>query len=247
MKRVADGGDEGPTEPVWVCTECGRRHQKHSPPCSRCGNVELERRRPDYSDLEDEIAGTSYRDVLEPRYAAGFVLVALLGGVFLLGVTGVVDVPGFGPPSVADPPGNADHLGSLSLANVEDAYVEQVNARRERAGRSTVRVDDGLDSLATYYNRRTVQAVSGDGSMPSLSRDLVDQFSTGCDGSIYVTPVRLPSGAVSGDEGPSAVARRLIDASGAVQSRSGDGQFHLIGVDVHATPDGGLVATRMVC
>jgi len=25
----------------WVCEECGRRHPKHSPPCSRCGSTVL--------------------------------------------------------------------------------------------------------------------------------------------------------------------------------------------------------------
>jgi predicted nucleic acid-binding Zn-ribbon protein len=43
---------------TWECSHCGKRHMRNSPPCSRCGNVELEKvpldLDSDYGDEDEE-------------------------------------------------------------------------------------------------------------------------------------------------------------------------------------------------
>ncbi len=233
-----------PSDPVWVCPECGRQHQKNTPPCSRCGNVHLEKRLPDYTDL-DELGGTSYRDVLELRYVAGFLVAGLFGTLLVLGATGVVDVPGFGPPSVSDPPGDAERLGNLSLSTVEDEYVAALNERRAAAGVGELTRGGGLDAMATFYNQRRLVAELEEGRTIE-PEDVVDQlreFDTGCRSGVGFTTDDAPSGTAGGDA--AAVASSLVDRSGGAIAT--DGAVDRVGVDVHARPDGGIAVTVLRC
>ncbi|WP_252718807.1 hypothetical protein [Haloarcula sp. CBA1122] len=123
-EAVVEGG------PRWVCLDCGRQHQKNSPPCKRCGGSNFERRTgPPEDDPLDEIQ-TGWLDVLETKYAIGYAAVALLLGLIVLAAVGGITLPGFaaetptGPPSIASPAGSGDTVDSLSLAEVEDTYVD---------------------------------------------------------------------------------------------------------------------------
>lgn len=166
---LSEDGPEATT--VWVCTECGREHPKHSPPCSRCGNATLERAESRVD--ESELSAPGYRDLLTPLYALALAGVLVLAVVFALGATGVVDVPGFpdnGVPTVENVPGNATHAGNVSLAAVEDAYVETVNDQRETDGVARLERTSGLDEVATFYNQRAVKSVENNSTIVSEER-----------------------------------------------------------------------------
>ncbi|MFB6309070.1 MAG: hypothetical protein ABEH35_07050 [Haloarculaceae archaeon] len=231
-----------PTEPVWVCPECGRQHQKNSPPCSRCGHVTLEQRQPDYSDLE-EIGGTTYRDVLEPRYVAGFLVAGLLGIVLILGVAGVIDLPGAAGPQMPDAP-SAD-TGNLSLAAVERAYVEDLNDRRTGQGADALARDDGLDEVATYYNRRLVESEYGD-ARPPTAEELNENFDVRCDGEVVFLPYqRTPESPVTSYDA-AGLADVLGPERGDIEALTADARSR-IGVDVHVAPDERVYVTVVAC
>lgn len=233
---------DGPTEPVWVCTECGRQHTKHSPPCSRCGNVDLEKRRPDYSDLED-IGGTTYRDVLEPKYVAGYALVAVLGSVLILAQLGVVTLPGMGKPAIPDTPGDGEQVGGLSIDGVEAAYVEELNERRADAGVGALSNDSDLAWYATYVNKRTVGVIEGNAS--SISDDEFGRVREYCDGRPVVDRYRTGESVLDvSDE--SSLAAALVDGWTRRERAQVDSQT-AIGVDVHVGPSGRVYVTVAVC
>ncbi len=239
------GGPESTT--VWVCTECGRNHTKHAPPCSRCGNHKLVREQ-QYVD-EDELSAPGYLDLLTPRYLAGAAVVLALAGVFVLGVTGVVYVPGISPglPPLGDVPGDAETAGDRSLSAVETAYVEELNDRRGAAGLSTVERDADVDEVAAFANKRVVNAEHGDGEFPDRGQ-LTDALSGPCDPR-EVTPaiVRLdPSAGLDAADSDRALAAALVDA----RLQEGDlatAERSLIGVDVHVAPDGTTYLTQFTC
>lgn len=248
IEQINPGTGE-PTDPVWVCTECGRSHQKHSPPCSRCGNVDLEKRQPDYSDLDD-LGGTSYLDVLEPKYAVGYVLVAILLGVLALGMVGVIDLPTLGEASPPEAPGHADSYENLSLAGVEAAYIERLNDERERAGVEHLATDDGLATMATAYNRQRVQADHANGTEPSV-RDVVDRYDTNCGRTIAPLRDTVPAAAAWGNEDGEAdaasVGRNLYQAYVDIGDHTLDAEYTAAGIDVHVAPDDTVYVALFLC
>lgn len=228
-----------PTDPIWVCTECGRKHQKNSPPCSRCGNVDLEKRQPDY-DL-DELEGTSYLDVLEPRYAAGYVAVAVLGGVLLLAFAGVISLPTLGgPPAPPDVPGNDTAVGDLSLDEAATEYVDAVNAGRERDGNGALDEASELVGLASYANARAV-ADRGESGGPDTAA-YVEDYGLECEAGDVTYPPTVEQYDVGfGDgvdprahDGAATYAASLLDAAPQpVREEASEPIHDAVGVDVH--------------
>lgn len=143
---------------VWACTECGREHVKNSPPCSRCGHPMLERREPSYD--EPDTAAASYLSVARPY----FPVAALLGIVVVVAASGIVPIellPGHGPPSPPDAPGDGEVAAGIDLTVAEDeiyAALEAERAQRDSASRAH---DEELRSLATYLNRQQVLEYAG--------------------------------------------------------------------------------------
>jgi DNA-directed RNA polymerase subunit RPC12/RpoP len=243
---LAEGGALESTT-VWVCTECGRTHTKHSPPCSRCGNHKLvrEKQRVD----EEELTAPGYLDLVTPRYLAGVAVVVVLAAVFLLGVTGVVQIPGLssGLPSVSDVPGEAEAAGDRSLSAVEDAYLTELNDRREGTGLETLDRDEQLDEVAEYTNKRIVKNRHGDGDPPDDGQ-ISDAISGTCDPR-SVTPalVTLPAEeGVDAADSDSALAGALVDGRVA-QGDLPTADQRLTGVDVHVAPDGTTYLTEFTC
>jgi len=237
---VRQGPDEsGPeTTTVWVCTECGRTHTKHSPPCSRCGNHELVMEEQRVGDGELDVP--SYFDLLTPRYALGLLLVLGLATVFLLGVTGIVDVPGFGTsvPEVEDVPGSATTAGNASLEDVEESYVSALNDRRSEEGAESVSRTDDLDEVATYVTRQNVKADHGDANLPSADRvnSLLDER---CDGEVTIQLLMRSSGenTTAADLGVGFAAESPLGPDAATD----------VGVATHTAPDGTVYLTVVVC
>lgn len=239
--RQAPAGD---STTVWVCTECGREHPKHNPPCSRCGNPDLERR--EQTVGEEELNPPGYLDLVTPRYALGLVAALALAGVLILGVAGVIDVPGLstGVPSVSDVPGSATELDGVPLADVETAFLERLNALRDERGLTALRRTERLDELAAYFNQRRVKAVV-DGAEQPTAGELLEYMDESCGREVvladYAVPV--PDSATTADS----LGKRL--ASRAVEN--GQGSFEagksLTGLDVHAMTDGAVSVTQLAC
>ncbi len=228
---------------VWVCTECGREHVKHAPPCSRCGNATLERREQTVADSELQAPG--YRDLVTPRYLLGVGVALALGLVLLLGIAGVINLPGMdsGVPAVDDVPGDAESYDGVSLTAVEDAYVDAFNDRLRRTDRTALARDDRVDDVARFYNQRQVKAAAGTGALPPDDR-VVDLLGGSCSGSI---------GLVNGTTAaPTDVesAESLGDDLAAQQFARGEVTLppdaSVTGVDVHVA-DGSVYVTQFVC
>jgi len=232
---------------VWVCTECGRNHTKHAPPCSRCGNHKLvkEQQRVD----EDELAVPGYLDLITPRYLAGVAVVFVLAGVFVLGMTGLIYVPGISPglPPIGDTPGDAEMAGDRSLAAVETAYLDELNDRRTDAGLSTLDRDEDIDEVATFANKRIVQARHGDGELPDRGQ-INDALSGTCTVQ-RVTPVFL---SLDRGEGLDATDTENELAAALVERHTAENDLataerSLTGVDIHVAPDGTTYLTQFTC
>lgn len=244
--------DESTT--VWACTECGRGHTRNNPPCSRCGNMQLERRVEHFDDVAPTAGG--WLQALDLKVVLGFlgafVLLALLVGTSL----GIVTLPGMAPSTIPaeDVPGEAEMAHGLDLASVERAYVAELNDRRAAAGMATLERSSELDQRATWYNRRTVQAAAGDASPPSMSElDGAFPDANRCSDTILVVPDRVPGGLVAGSaldeyDSESALAVALVDEYEAEY----DGEFTevsngFVGVDVHVGDDDTVFVTLLVC
>jgi hypothetical protein len=234
--------EEGPeSTTVWVCPECGRAHPKHNPPCSRCGHPSLEKevQRVD----ESELSPPGYLDLVTPRYVVGLVIVLGLAVVFLLGVTGVVHIPGLssGVPDVSNVPGDAETANGLSLSAAEDAYVAELNEVRAENGDAALTRDERLTEIAAFYNQRRVKATYGDGSLPSRER-MRSLLSDSCQGQILqITPTLDVNGYGSGDAIGLAFAEQTLS-----QGDTTDAQTKT-GVDMHVAPDGTIYLTQFAC
>ena len=246
------------TPQIWACTECGREHQKNSPPCSRCGNAMLEQRDVDYSDVE-EMESTGWSDILDRKYAAGFAIVGVLALVLGLGLAGVVDIPGIGPPQPPEVPGENESINGVSLFAAEDAFVETVNEDREESDVSTLDRRDTLDQMATYFNKRQVEAAYADADEPTA--DELDPFNPGCGGSRVTILTETVDDGVQLVEDPDNEYQweaqsmgELVDdyttmttlQSVADQLRDRETR-EAIGADIHVAPDDDIYVTTVSC
>jgi len=148
------------TMTVWSCADCGREHPKNSPPCSRCGGMKLEK---ETKTVEaGGLGSTGYLDVLTPAYAVALGAVLLLGVAFVLGATGMANIPFFpddSVPEVENVPGNESTAANgMDLADVEAAYFDIVNEQREDSDLGPVERDDRLDDIAQFHNQQLVKA-----------------------------------------------------------------------------------------
>jgi len=236
---AGESGDVGGAETtlVWACTECGRTHPRNNPPCSRCGHMQLERREQRFDDAE--LGGGGWRDALELKYVAGFLGAFALLGVIAAGSAGIVDVPGLGPPTVDDVPGDAEESGGFSLATVEAEYVAALDARTSG---EELRRGDSLQSAASYYNQRRVKAEYADGEPPDIEA-VLDEFDLDCSGGVigFYDPVL---GSLSSYDSEAELAESLADR---VSMQGLDGEFEAVGIDVHVAPDGAVYVTHLSC
>ncbi|WP_336337291.1 toprim domain-containing protein [Haloarcula brevis] len=246
--EVVEGG------PRWVCLDCGRQHQKNSPPCKRCGGSNFERRTgPPEDDPLDDIK-TGWLDVLEAKYVLGYVAVALVLGVLLLGLVAGVPLPGFaadtpaGPPQTASPAGSGDTVGPLSLAAVEQRYLDVYNARRSGVGGGTVARNGSLDDAAAYYNKGRVDARYDNAEPPT--REGVTRFPLPCDRPVVVSYEvaydRTPQ-SLDQFESETALATALVDSYFERGNRIYAAEGGLVGLDIHVGPDERVFVTYVLC
>lgn len=233
----AGGRIEAEETTVWVCSACGRDHPKNAPPCSRCGHTTLERERRGVD--ADELVAPSYRDLVTPGYLATLLVVLALAALFVLGLAGVVDLPGFPDDSVpeVDAPGDGTAAGDISFADVEAAYLATLDERRAEAGANTLDRVDRLDDVAEYANRRSVNADAGDGDEATRS-ELADLLADECREFTVLSETRSPEA----DAETTGVAFADTVGLGVVAV---DG-LERTGVDVHSL-DGTLYLTQIIC
>ncbi|SDJ20323.1 hypothetical protein SAMN05216226_101115 [Halovenus aranensis] len=244
--RQTDLADEGNQEAtiVWACTDCGREHPKHAPPCSRCGNPTLEKQRQHVDQAE--LSAPGYLDLVTPRYILALGVTLAVASVVVLGLVGVLDVPGFdqgGVPGVDDVPGNATATGGVALADVEAAYVAALNEELDRADGPQLDRSDHLDEVSTFYNQRLVKTLLADGNLPEDQR-VSDLLGEECRRG---TPITFSDEQVTVDGSETApelgqtLATAVVEA-GFEPVRSAT----VVGVDVHAV-DGQLFLGQFVC
>lgn len=233
------------TSYVWACSNCGREHVKNSPPCSRCGEPELERAEPSYENVERDLDVPGYLAFAKP-YAPVFVVLAIVVGLFATGVVPLSILPGIGPPSPPDAPGESTEAGGLDFATVEGAVHDRLEEERRAAGDSPRSSDDGLADYAEYENRRYVIATYADADPP----DAPDwtEFGTGCDRRPSFAPPEFFDGTIAeyDDEGTLAtdIANALLESRFSANVRTG---FGAEGIDLHADPDGAIYAFYATC
>jgi hypothetical protein len=248
--------EDASTTYAWICTECGNDHPKHTPPCDRCGNAKLERRELRYDEdeiveemLEDSSdrtpsADVSYLDVLDAKLVVLFLGVAALVAYLALGVLGIVQIPGISPASPV--PGNATATDGLVFADVESAYVEELNARRSADGFANLTADENLASAATYINQQVVRAQYTDERPTVDESEVGSRLGDDCAGGYAPATYSYDLNRASDTPTERELARRLV-ASYDQTSSFEDASEESIGVDLHAGPDGVLYVTRIVC
>lgn len=233
-----DNTPNAETTTVWVCTDCGREHTKHSPPCSRCGGANLEQQ--DKQIGVEELSAPSYFDLVTPQYAAVLGVVLALAFAFVLGFAGVVDLPFFpddSVPEVDNVPGEESEVNGIVLADVEDSYLEALNSQQEAGGGPALDRSQYLDDVVEYYHQQIIRAQFGDGE--ELDRqeisELLGQECTGpatiIDSSVTVdgqTEAELGNELADGVETP-------LEAEGTTT-----------GIDTHYV-DGELFLVQFVC
>jgi len=235
---------------VWLCTECGREHTKHSPPCSRCGAPDLERQTKEID--AGELASPSYVDLLTPRYALALVGVLALATAFVLGATGVVNVPFLFPgdslPAVENVPGNESETASgVSTAEIEDAYVEAVNDQREQRDLSRLDRNGRLDDLVRVYNQQLIkEEFEGTAENTEQTVQLLEEECR--NGGVISLSVERDTGETSASELGDRLAEGVFSGAtaGGAAEQQADGEFSTIGVDVHEI-QGELYLRQVLC
>ncbi|MFC4407061.1 hypothetical protein [Haloarchaeobius iranensis] len=232
---------------VWVCPECGRQSTKNNPPCPRCGGMDLEQRRPDYSDIDAETAVPGYAQLAKPLVPL-FLVVAVVVALF---ATGVVPLPedldvALNGPRVVDAPGSADQAGGLNLSDVESGILDRVDDYRAERGGDALSRDDTLADMVTFANQRQVATSYDGGSVRGGLRD----FSPDCQPAIYLLGSTDSEGATVDDfERESAAAQALFDVL--VSNTEGSATLadatDAHATDIHVAPDGRIYAAYAVC
>ena len=226
---------------VWACTECGRHHQRNNPPCSRCGNAKFEKK---LLNDEDFDPGTtpSYFDLVGPLEAGAALVIVVLVAVGALGYLGVVNVPGLTPqgtPTVENVPGNATAVGDLSLAEVEQQVVSDL----EDGSATSIERTGSLDDLATYINRGTVKQTYTDADVDIRSN--LQEFDIRCSGRLGYLPVQTVE-PVNEDATAQSVTTELLPSLDSIRS-SESYRLQRVGVDAHAGRDGRVFVTVAFC
>ncbi|WP_226041512.1 hypothetical protein [Natrinema sp. DC36] len=233
--------DTGP-DYVWACTNCGREHVRNTPPCSRCGNPDLERVEQIYEGLERDLETPSWFAVAKPYLP----ILVVMGVILVLFATGVISpsiLPGIGPPSPPEAPGEGTEAAGIDLEATEGEIHDRLEDEREPAESRTH--DDGLAAYAEYQNRGLV-AMEFDGREPE---DVdADEFDHAC-GDSRVASGRLTLTEVSAQNYSDESA--FGDAiAGELLAEYGDGMltgFDAEGFDVHSAPNGDVFVFYTAC
>lgn len=230
------------TEYVWACTNCGREHVRNTPPCSRCGDPDLEQVERTYEGLERDLTTPSWLEVARP-YLPILLVIGIVIALFATGIVSPSVLPGIGPPSPPDAPGEGTAFAGIDLEAAEREIHDRLEAERNSSAQRTY--DEGLDAYAEYQNRMLVDA-RFDGSDPDPADP--GAFGHGCgDSRVVSARATLTEHSVRNDTGESAfgdaVAVELLSRYGE-EMRTG---YDAEGLDVHRAPNGDLYVFYAAC
>ncbi|QFU83780.1 hypothetical protein [Natronorubrum aibiense] len=246
-KAVVREGDE-PTVPrtetvdtgttyVWQCPNCGRQHVKNNPPCSRCGNPDLEKTEQAYDDVDRDLETPSWLEVARP-YAPILLVFGVVVALFATGIIPLSIIPGLGAPSPPDAPGEGTQAAGIDLEATEREVHDRLEANR--SGDASRTYDDDLAAYAEYMNRAFV-AIEYEESRPEPVEP--SDFGVDCRGEPYAG--QLPAGTLSiadyDDE-----AALADDVAAALRDSTDDGDYDREGLDLHVA-DGTVYVFYATC
>lgn len=233
--------DTGPTY-VWRCPSCGRDHVRNTPPCSRCGNPSLEKVEQTYGKVEEDLDVPSWFDVAKP-YAPILIVLAVVVGLFATGIVPLSMLPGVGPPTPPDVPGDGEEVAGIDLEQTTIDVHDRLEVDRQSAESRIY--DDDLAAYATYENRRLIANEFTD---ESHDQRQPSDFGVSCTADpveIVITP-NAPSFSDYDDEADLAAAIAVELQSSPVRDAVESG-YDAEGLDVHVAPDGAIVVYYVTC
>ncbi|WP_226006467.1 hypothetical protein [Natrinema salinisoli] len=239
---IPSGTVETGPEYVWACTNCGREHVRNTPPCSRCGNPDLDRVERTYEGLERDLATPSWFEVAKP-YLPVFAGIAIVIALFATGIVSPSILPGIGQPSPPDAPGNGSVEAGIDLEATERAIHDRLEEEREPSESRTY--GTGLAAYAEYQNRLRVLS---DFANETPDEPNSDAFDHRCgdtrpqEGPAVVTGVSVEDYPDEAELADGVVAELLSIYSDGI--RTG---FDAEGVDVHVAPNGDIYVFYATC
>ncbi|ELY44155.1 hypothetical protein [Natronorubrum bangense] len=236
---VREGDDEPTVSPaetvdtgttyVWACPNCDREHVKNNPPCSRCGNPDLEKTEQTYDDVARDLETPSWLEVARP-YAPVFVVFAVVAALFATGIVPLSIIPGIGAPSPPDAPGEGTEAAGIDLEVTEREVHERLEA--DRAADESRTYDDGLGAYAEYLNRALV-AIEYDDANPEQVD--VSDFGVDCQRDPIVGQAE-PTLTLSDYDDEAALADAVADALQSSDSLGG-ADHTAEGIDIHVVDE----------
>ncbi|MFA9428033.1 hypothetical protein [Natronorubrum sp. A-ect3] len=236
---VREGDDEPAVSPaetvdtgttyVWACPNCDREHVKNNPPCSRCGNPDLEKTEQTYDDVARDLETPSWLEVARP-YAPVFAVFAVVAALFATGIIPLSIIPGIGAPSPPDAPGEGTNAAGIDLEVTEREVHERLEA--DRAADESRTYDDGLGAYAEYMNRALV-AIEYDDANPE--RVDVGDFGVDCQRDPIVGQAE-PTLTLSDYDDEAALADAVADALQSSNSLGGADRT-AEGIDIHVVDE----------
>ncbi|ELY42388.1 hypothetical protein [Natronorubrum sulfidifaciens] len=243
---VREGDDEpavSPTETVdtgttyvWACPNCDREHVKNNPPCSRCGNPDLEKTEQTYDDVARDLETPSWLEVARP-YAPVFVVVAVIAALFATGIIPLSVIPGLGAPSPPDAPGEGTEAAGIDLEATEREVHDRLEADRDaEASRA---YDDDLAAYAEYMNRAFV-AVDYDDASPAQVTP--SEFGVDCQRDPIAGRAE-PTLTITDYDDESTLADDIADG---LRENTGGSEYDREGLDIHVV-DGSVYVFYAAC
>lgn len=229
------GSDDEPDQSYveYRCTACGKGHPRNTPPCDRCGNMDLEPvtvRDVDVDEYLPETPGFPTRELVAAVAVVALVVAALALGAVPLG---------------------GDWTASVDPAAVEEAVVASVDAERSALGLASLSTDDRLAAAADRHNRDMIET-GYFGPVSPAGEDLADRLarenaSCAAPRESFARQRDEPpgSGPVERRAGTLAVDRWLDGRNGRSTLLWADAAR--IGVDARADGDGRLYVAVVTC
>ncbi|RQG89818.1 hypothetical protein EA462_07305 [Natrarchaeobius halalkaliphilus] len=237
--RTVDTG----TPYVWRCSNCGRDHVKNNPPCSRCGNPELEKTEQTYADVDRDLETPSWLEVAKP-YMPIFAVIGIVAVLFATGIVSPTIIPGIGSPAPPDAPGEGTQAAGIDLEVTANEVHERLESERATSGEPR-EYDGALAAYAEYQNRAFV-SVEYEDERPGLADP--GEFGADCHGEPIGGQLSLDGPTIQeyADEADLAddITDRLLVSSIGDDVRDGyDGE----GIDVHVGPGGDVYVYYATC
>lgn len=230
-----------PASVEWECSDCGRTHPKNSPPCSRCGNMQLESVEANQFDEEELSSGLGIFDVAK-FVGALAVIAVLLFATVNAGLLGQNQAP-----TVENVPGEENESNGLDLSTVEYQIYESINEERP----DTVALEPDMTRISEYYNKLMVKR--SEYPLDTSSESVFEQFNSCSNPSLAYNRIgyntTTDERAIEQYASEEKLAQALVDSW---LTDAGTRPILLaeaasVGLDVHIAENGDIYATVTFC